>query len=249
MTFDALAYVTIPHVTAAETVALLHALLTASTEVARHEKIRPLLLAVRGSGEQLQAEYFTPATSPVSISRLADGRADRAWGAVDSRIATAYELDDETAAAARSLRKELFPDGLGFLKTRYPVQWAEGQAILARVAKGGHGPLLERLVGKEYVDLVTLRQQEYGDAIGVTATAAEAPVSALAEALRATRDAIARYTRVLSTFVEIGEITEAHAMAALRPIDDVREGARNRRTQAELEAEAEKLKAPLPAVT
>ena len=49
--------------------------------------------------------------------------------------------------------------------------------------------------------------------------------------------------------VEIGEITEAHAIAALRPIDDVRDGARNRRTQAELEAEAEKLKAPLPAVS
>ena len=30
--------------------------------------------------------------------------------------------------------------------------------------------------------------------------------------------------------VEIGEITEAHAIAALRPIDDVRDGARNRTT-------------------
>lgn len=249
MSFDALAYVTIPHVSAVETIALLHTLLTASTEPAKHDKVKRLLRAMRDSGEKLQTEYFTPATSPVSVSRLADGRVDRAWGAVDARIATAFELDDETAAAARALRKSLFPDGLGFLKTRYPVQWTEGQAIFARIAKEGHGPLLKRLVGKEYVDLVTLRQQEYGDVIGVTATSAEAPVSALAEALRATRDAIARYTRVLSTFVEIGEITEAHAIAALRPIDDVRDGARNRRTQAELEAEAEKLKAPLPAVS
>ena len=248
MIFDAAAYTTIPHVTAAETIALVHSLITSGKDVARHIKVKPVLHVVRDAGEQLQAEYFTPAMAPPRGSRVADLRIDRAWGAVDARIVTAYELDEETANAARALRHVLFPEGLTFLKSRYPVQWAEGQAIFARIHKGGHGPLLERLVGREYVDLVTLRQQEYGDAIGVTAPVVDAPVNALAESLRATREAIARYARVLSAFVDIGEVTEAHAASALRPLDETREGVRNRRSAAEAEADVEKLKAPFPAL-
>jgi len=248
MTFDALAYTTVPQLSAAETIALLQSLLTAGGDVATHEKVRFVLSAARDSGVVLQAEYFTPATQPVSISKLSDGRVDRAWTAVDVRIVTAFELGEETAAAARALRLVLFPDGLGFLRVRYPIQWTEGQAILARIAKGEHGPLLERLVGKEYVDLVVQRQAEYGDAIGITATTPEAATSVLGEALRKTREAIGRYTRVLSAFVDLGEVTEAHAAAALRPIDGARDGVRSRRSQAEQEADEEKLKAPLPAV-
>ena len=248
MTFDALAYTTVPQISAPDTIALLQSLITAGKEAAKHDKVKIVLTSARDAGEVLQAEYFTPATQPVSISKLADGRIDRAWGAVDARILTAYELEDETAAAARALRLVLFPDGLGFLRARYPVQWAEGQAILARVAKGENSTLLERLVGKEYVDLVMKRQAEYGDAIGITATTPEATLSELGEALRKTREAIGRYARVLSTFVELGEVTEAHALAALKPIDDAREGARSRRTQAEVDEDIVKLQAPLPAV-
>ena len=248
MTFDALAYTTVPQLSAAETIALLQSLITAAGDVATHEKVRSVLLLARASGEALQTEYFTPATLPVSLTKLTDARIDRAWTALDARIATAFELDADTAAAARALRLVLFPDGLGFLRVRYPVQWTEGQAILARIAKGEHGPLLERLVGKEYVDLVVLRQAEYGDAIGITATTPEAGASVLGEALRKTREAIGRYARVLSAFVDLGEITEAHAAAALRPIDEARDGVRSRRSQTEQEADEEKLKAPLPTV-
>lgn len=248
MTFDALAYTTVPQLSAPDTIALLESLITAGKEAAKHDKVKLVLTSARDAGTVLQAEYFTPAAQPVSISKLADGRVDRAWGAIDARVVTAYELDDETAAAARALRVVLFPEGLGFLARRYPVQWAEGQAILARIAKGEHTALLERLVGKEYVDLVVKRQAEYGDAIGVTATTPEAVISAVGEALRKTREAIGRYARVLSTFVELGEVTEAHALAALKPIDDAREGARGRRTQAEVDEDTVKLQAPLPAV-
>ncbi|MDP3273990.1 MAG: hypothetical protein Q8Q09_02265 [Deltaproteobacteria bacterium] len=247
MTLDLSSYTHLPQLRVAETIALVHALLTAAKPLKSHSKVKSMLTALRASTQSLQDAFAAPEAKPTSNTREADTRMDRAWGALDARLEAALELDEATAQEAERVRGVLFPKGMMFLRDRYRAQWSEGEAIFARIESNHLAASIERLAGKPYLDLVRQRHHEYGAALGVTSTRVASATADLAEPLRQVREDLTAYVRVLTAFVLLGEVSTEHASAALVPFDQARSANRTRRASKSTPPPADP-SAPLPPV-
>ncbi|MBX3202698.1 MAG: hypothetical protein KF894_31520 [Labilithrix sp.] len=133
MTFDASLYETIPQTNVAGTLALVRAVITASKGVSLPAG-RKALHRVRAAGEALRTQHqAVPPVKAESVTRATDAAIDRIWSAFAQRLAASIELGGAEGAEAARVYGLLFAKGLTFLSLRYGEQWAEGEAILARI--------------------------------------------------------------------------------------------------------------------
>ena len=68
----------------------------------------------------------------------------------------------------------MFPSGMGFLKFKYPEQWAEGEAILGRLASEFRD-LVRAARGASLLHGLRARHVTYGEALRITKAKAVEP--------------------------------------------------------------------------
>jgi len=228
MAFDATRYETIPQTNVPGTLALIRAVITASKAPSSLPAAKKALKRLRAAGEALRGAHQTVAPPKLeSTSKAADASMDRIWTAVEQRLAAWLELGGDDGAEAERVHSILFPNGLSFLGFKYAEQWAEGEAILARVKAEKLTPSLEKLAGAPFVAELHARHVAYGEALGITkAKAPEADGASLVEPLRAARSALATYARVLVAAVDNGEFDEAEGATSLAPLALLRDSLR-----------------------
>ena len=224
MSFDPSLYDTVPQTNVAGTLALVRSLVTAGTSGPSTPAAKKALKRVREAGESLRsAHQAAPPARLESQTRAADTAVDRIWNAVEQRLVAHLELGGKEAEEARRIHEILFPSGLGFLAFKYREQWAEGEAVLARIASEGLEPALDTLVGKPFLEAVRERQRRYGEVLGITqAKPLEEGAPALVEPLREVRRAISTYVRVWAAAADNGDVDARDASAALAPLDTLR---------------------------
>lgn len=224
MGFDPSSYTTMPQTGAPGTLALVTAVISASKDVVVHISAKKALKRLRASGEQLRLGYRPPAgPKSESAKRAMDTKADRSWGALEMRLAAACELEGEAGEAARRAREALFPNGLEFLKMKFREQWVVADAMLKRLAEEDREAAVARIAGSEYLALVRSRHVAYGEVLGITKPVeAAAEVAKIAELLSDVRAELGKYARVIASAVENAEVEEHVALAALKPVDDLR---------------------------
>jgi hypothetical protein len=228
MTFDTTPYETVPQTNVAGTVALIRATITASKAITLPAG-RKALKRLRTAGEALRTlHHATPPAKSESTTRAADASMDRIWNAVEQRLSANLELGGDDGAEAERVHAILFPKGMGFLAFKYAEEWAEGEAVLGRIAAQKLEASLDKLVGASFVKVLRERHAAYGEALGITKTkAAEPDAASLVEPLRAARGALSTYVRVLVAAAENGDIDEGEATTALAPIAALRQSLRS----------------------
>ncbi|MBX3217941.1 MAG: hypothetical protein KF850_38400 [Labilithrix sp.] len=233
MTFDASLYETIPQTNVAGTLALVRAVITASKGVSLPAG-RKALHRVRAAGEALRTQHqAVPPVKAESVTRATDAAIDRIWSAFAQRLAASIELGGAEGAEAARVYGLLFAKGLTFLSLRYGEQWAEGEAILARIGSENLEVTLGHLVGAPFLRELRARQAAYGEALGITKAKAPAPEAvSLVEPLREARAALGTFARVLIAAVENGDFDEAAATPMLEPLVALRTSLRTKRRPA-----------------
>ncbi len=249
MAFDASLYETIPQTNVAGTIALTRAVLTAGKGI-ELPAAKKALRRVRETGEHLRTLHqAAPPAKIESLTRAADAAVDRMWSAFGQRLAANIELGGTDGAEAERVYGLLFANGLTFLTLRYPEQWAEGEAILARIESEKLEGTLDRLVGAPFLRELRARQAAYGEALGITKAKAATPETAnLVEPLREARAALSTYARVLIAAVENGELAETSAIPMLAPLASLRASLRGKKKPNEPAEPSPVSPEPLPPV-
>lgn len=230
MTFDSTEYDTLPQTNVAGTLALIRAAITASKGL-DDAAARKALKRVRAAGEALRSLHqAVPPAKSESVTRAADASMDRIWNAVEQRLRAHIELGDADGAEAERIHGILFPKGMGFLAFRYAEQWAEGEAVLGRIAAQELDGALHKLVGPPFLKALRDRHAAYGEALGITkAKPAEPDATSLVEPLRNARSALSTYVRVVVAAVENEELDAGAATSALAPLAHLRQSIRTSR--------------------
>jgi hypothetical protein len=228
MPFDTTLYETLPQTNVAGTLALIRSTITASKGVPL-PAAKKALKRVRASGEELRTLHqATPPAKAENVTKAADASMDRIWSAVEQRLAAHLELGGDAGAEAERVHGILFPRGMGFLGFRYAEQWAEGEAIVGRIASEKLEPSLDSLVGHTFVKALRERHAAYGEALGITKQRpTEVDPANLLEPLRAARAALATYMRVVVAAVDNGDFDESEGTAVLSPIAALRQSLRS----------------------
>ena len=167
-------------------------------------------------------------------SRQTDTRVDRAWGVIESRLASWQVLTNEVHREGRERAAELhakfFGDGLGFLKFEYMSEHAESQKRLNWIVDAVETDLV-RLVGEPFVTNLREAHAAYGIALGITAPMTAAEAAKIAAPLRALQSAIANYSvQVVAWYSNLDEAAADYdeqvraVRKALAPIDKFRDG-------------------------
>ncbi len=249
MAFDASLYETIPQTNVAGTLALIRAVLTASKGI-NLPPAKKALRRLRDAGEALRTQHqTTPPAKVESVARAADSAVDRMWNVCAQRLASNIELGGADGAEAERVYVLLFPKGLTFLTLRYPEQWAESEAILARITSERLEATLDRLVGAAFLRELRTRQAAYGEALGITKAKAATPDAVnLVEPLREARAALGTYARVLIAAVENGDFDEASAVPMLAPLASLRASLRGKKKPSEPAEPTPVSPEPLPPV-
>jgi hypothetical protein len=251
MAFDPSSYTTMPQTGAPGTLAVVTAVISASKDVVEYVSAKKALKRLRAAGERLRLGYKPPAgPKSESAKRAMDTKADRSWGSLEMRLAAACELEGEAGEAARRAREALFPNGLEFLKMKYREQWIVADAMLKQLVEEDREAAVSRIAGPEYLSLVRERHVAYGEVLGITKPLeSAAEVAKIAELLSDVRLELGKYARVIAAGVENSEIEEHVALAALKPVDDLRIALRNAKKKGEAEPEEPPLSPdPLPPV-
>lgn len=154
---------------------------------------------------------------------------DRAWSALHGRLGGWELIGDPSAVRAARLMRIFFPTGLSFTQLPWSAQWAEGEKRLAQIAEEGLEADLRQLVGDAFVDALTSRQREYGDALGMHGArqGEAAETQALMPLLRATLQAIADYAVQIAAAhnAERDPKKRAALRKAIQPIEEARRAA------------------------
>lgn len=244
--FDPDQYTTVPTRSAAATLGLSRALLSAAPS--RSPASQALRLArLRDSAERLQLSWVD-AGRPVANEdlRKLDTVLDRRWSAVRGRLECCVLLgDDDHAPRAEVLLGTLFPTGLDFLKLPYPEEWAQSERRLVLIATDELEDELEALCGEPYLPLLRAAHVAYGEALGITKRK-DAPVEArVLEPLKELKDAIASYARgVIGTMNERDADSVTAAAQQLDPILRARRAVAS--GEATTEEPSEPVETPLP---
>lgn len=235
--FDISAFDRIPNTTTAGALALVRALVT-SASVDDLPAGKKALRRARERAEHLRT-LFVAAAPPKTEStvRAADTSVDRAWRAFEHFLASFEDLDPSFSphvAKANDLHAKLFPNGLSFLRLPYDQQWAEGEAVLARITQGGLEATLDEIGARPFLAQARARQKAYGAALEITRaksrSSAEPP--ALLEPLRDLQSAVATYARVVASAAQNEELALERAARSLAPIVALRSRQRDRKKSA-----------------
>jgi hypothetical protein len=212
------AYTTVPTRSAAATLGLARALISAVPPASQSLRLARL----RDRAELLQ-QTWVDAGRPVETAdlRKLDITLDRRWSALRGRLDACVQLgDDDHTPRAESLLGTLFPTGLDFLELPYSEEWAQSERRLVLVATDELEDELEALCGEPYLPLLQQAHAAYGQALGITKRKdSPAEAARVLEPLKQLKDAIASYARgVLGTMNEDDPESVATAEQQLDPI-------------------------------
>ncbi len=231
---DASNYTSVPRVNARSGVALARALLAALPKDApvsvKHaaRRVRADAVALQAASQAARSE---PPADPKRTPRAVDNEADALHAAVLRRLAD-HELlgshDPAAAASTAALRAALYPAGGDFLRGDMLTQWQSTEDWFAALAVDGREGALRAVVGGGFVDALRAVHVEYGEAVGTTQprppAAPKADVATPLAALAQSTQDLALQLVALANDRSADDAARAAARAALRPIDDHREG-------------------------
>jgi hypothetical protein len=217
-------------------VALVRATIAASKGVG-HEPAIKALKRLRQKGEALRAAHAALAPpQDKADTRGLDTAMDHAWQALERRLSAYADLSPEFAddqAEAAEIHHVLFPHGMGFLKLPYAKQWAEGSAILHRIAERELAARIDYFAGTPFLVQVRARHTDYGVALGITKPKpALVAQESLLEPLREVRAAMLTYARILVSAVDNEDLEAQIAQEALVPLADLRVKTRSAKKKA-----------------
>ncbi|MFO0762163.1 MAG: hypothetical protein U0359_37335 [Byssovorax sp.] len=155
---------------------------------------------------------------------------DLCWTALFEWLTGFSKLPDGTPQAeeARTLLAELFPEGLGFLRLPYEIEWSESEGRLLRIAEEPLGDRIRALGGQPFLDALGAAHRDYGKVLGLRRKAAgKAPAvhASVQEALAAFTAALRAYAVRVTAQVEVEEAeTATLANALLEPLLTWRSG-------------------------
>ncbi len=223
-------YTQLPRLDVATATALTTSLISAMPpKMPSHVKaVAKVMVAAK---DELLASWRNEPTPTVSDRRPADLAVDRAWAACHSRMKSFASLPADIypeAGRAAELVRQIFPEGLTFLKLPYNQEWAESEKRLQMIDAKKLGAEIDEIAGKRFLAEVRRTHAIYGDVLGITKRSAEAQAPIRAEGLRKLRRAMSRYVFSVLAHADDEQTTDA-ARAALRPIDEVRAAGAARR--------------------
>lgn len=166
------------------------------------------------------------AAKPPSVTRAADVAVDGAVGTLYGWMLMLARLSDEypEGPRARLWLKEVFPDGVMFIKAPYNKEWAEIETRLTKITTAGYDKEIQEFGGGSILTSLTKAHKAYGEALGITAPRAAGEVkdtAALKDALQAQLQAIRFYVlRVLASIEPDDEDSAALASRLLRPLNE-----------------------------
>lgn len=161
----------LPRLTAAEAAGLLGEMLAAASRVG------PLPAGIERSRQRVAAahEALERAITGISVGaedadrqREADRAVDSAWEATHLWLSGFCRLPDGASAhvgAARALFAQLFPDGVGFTRLPYKIQFAESQARLDSIASEGQEETFAALGGSCFLAELHRTHRAYEEAL------------------------------------------------------------------------------------
>ena len=232
---DASSYTSVPRVNARSGVALARALLVAlpkdAPAGAKHAARRLRADAVALQDATRVTRDADASADPKRTPRAVDNEADALHAAVLRRLGD-HELlaarDPGAAETAAALKAALYPRGSDFLRGDMLTQWQETEEWLTALAVDGREKALGALVGAGFVAACRAVHAEYGEAVGTTKArppaAPKADVAAALAALSQSTQDLALQLVALANDRSADPALAAAARAALRPIDDLREG-------------------------
>jgi hypothetical protein len=166
-----------------------------------------------------------PASDPRSPIAASGRRLDAAWSGLAAFLEGFTGLSPAIAEAVEAsvMLAILFPDGLEPVRPPPMLEWAESEARLVRIARGGMEPPLRALGAGPFLDVIAEAQQVYGEALDER-TFAEAGGAMTPRRLRHALDAFALslHAYVMTTLAELadGEAeSEALASVLLAPLE------------------------------
>lgn len=206
--FDAQSIINLPRLGGAGAVALGTALGAAARgqHLAKpvHAALEALLHKTKTLEEAIGAANATP---PAGTDRVqADAAEDAAFGALFDWLSGWARLPGAPEADQARRVLAAFPDGLAFTQLKYPLEWADADALLKRL-DGDHAGAIAALGGQRLLDVLRRTHSAYGKALGVTKAAPPPPAPVnLRAPLDACAAAIRRYVLKVA-----GQVDEADA--------------------------------------
>src|SRR5262245_16115293 len=129
--FDLTQYTRLPPNLDQATTLALGRQLVAAAPAKPSEGARRTAMALTKACQALEAVMVSSLRGGTTTDRRPiDQRADRAWAALEMRLAAWVQLDPEEyseVAEAADLHKTLFADGLRFTQLEYGAQWVEAE--------------------------------------------------------------------------------------------------------------------------
>jgi hypothetical protein len=189
------------------------------------EQLDESVLALEGSWRESER------TAPREVSvQSCDKRLDNCWSAVRGRLASYSCLPEGHPQRAQAARLDalLFPEGLSFLKSPYPVQHTESDRRLALIASEGVEGELRELVGPVFVDELRVAHGEYGRVLGITVPTEAKTPARVAEPFRAMQVALRGYLLQMVAYAATGPTALEAVQVALRPLDTFRAASERR---------------------
>jgi hypothetical protein len=182
--------VSLPHLSARETVTLATQLEIAASEYNLQGESKEALADVAKARKELSAALrahreLDAQQSPAAVA--ADHELDRAWAATSKWLAGWVQLDDAThSKIATALNDVLFPDGVEFLNLKYMAEWAESEQRLMKVRDKRLEHAFDTLGGRSFLDTIKQAHAHYGEVLGVDSAHPAPP--AIPNDLRAAMD-------------------------------------------------------------
>jgi hypothetical protein len=187
--------ITLPRLTAVDTLTLAQALLTEAETMSSRlppyvSRACSRLFAQRQALEKVLMERDKAAPVDSGQTRQADNQLDRAWSCFYDWLGSWCALADEehdNRASARALYDRVFAQRLSFLKLSYNSEWAESEARIKIIEQDNHQEIIKSLGGLPFYQHLKQSHLTYGRALNITSTA---PTPSSSADLRATCDMI-----------------------------------------------------------
>ena len=203
----------LPILSAAEAAVLVTQLLTAAaTAAAKAAKTKELPPPIERSRTRLTVanvalnEVVAPQIAgDTQAKRKADRWIDSAWSAGFDWLSGWCKLPVEKnprLAEAKARMTLVFPDGLGFTKLPYRVEWQESKVRLDAIAREGHDKTFKQLGGAAFLANIVEAQAGYGAALHITVAAPAEATAAVRVRLVAVLDAVRDYVNRVSAHAE-----------------------------------------------
>jgi hypothetical protein len=179
----------LPILSAAEAAVLVTQILTAAAaaaaKAAKNKELPPPIERSRArltvANVALNEVVAPQIAGDTQVKRKADRLIDAAWSAGFDWLSGWCKLPVEKnphLAESKALMALVFPEGLGFTKLPYRVEWQESKVRLDAIAREGHEKTFKQLGGAAFLANIIEAQAGYGVALHITVPA---PAEATAE--------------------------------------------------------------------